>query len=111
MARIWLPAQTDPSRREEHREDVCPHTEHLGDFVFRIPARITLLRARGTSLRNMHLRPMMRAPLSLAPHDLNGCRKTTGVDRRRLIYKVKLMQNMLPLQERVPAVSWHTFGQ
>ena len=52
-----------------------------------------------------------RAPLSAAPLDLNCCMKTTGVDRRRLICKGKLTQNMLPLQDRVPAVSWHAVGQ
>lgn len=36
---------------------------------------VLLLSAKGTSLRNMHLRPMTRAPLSLAPLDLSRCIK------------------------------------
>lgn len=54
---------------------------------------------------------MTCALLLAAALNLSCCMKTTGVDRRRLICRGELMRNMLPLQDRVPAVSWHTLGQ
>lgn len=87
-------------------------TKCLGNFLFRIMAQIIRFGAKGTSLRNRRLRSTDREFLSRwLPWIQSLYKKLLGWTDVGFICRVKLMKNMLPLQNRGPAcfMAWSFF--